>query len=359
MPAIVAELSDWKENSRVKTAKMLRTLIVYGEEVTTGSLNVILSMLARSLHQQDAMTQSILIDCALLLGRFTHPNAFIIQLIEEEEAHLHEFPEWRPSRLRVLAETVRGTTKARLLPHIESVLDSLSRFEHIESASPSIGLQLARVLHALIENIGELAGGHIDRILRLLLVVYSRKLSEPVEELWLPVADAALHGMQALARVCCRSDAATLLTSRFEQLLVLIMGDGSTGGAEWAPSLALVGIVHATTLPLGMFAMLVDVLRDAMRSELVTIVHFALKELERLVAFVSKNAGACDPALVEMLHSKLSSLVTIALVPCAFDFKNRVSASSTQSSSMRSLWEALPLSLLSVRLIRRRRVACI
>ena len=346
LPAIVAELSDWKENSRVKTAKMLRTLLVYAEEVTTGSLNVILSMLARSLHQQDAMTQSILIDCALLIGRFTHPNAFVIQLIEEEEAHLHEFPEWRPSRLRVLAETIRGTTASRLLPHVESILDSLARFEHIESASPGINLHLARVLHALIENIGEHACAHIDQILRLLIVAYSRKLGEPFEEPWLPVAEAALRAMHALATICGGTDVAALLATRFEKLLVLIMGDSSSGGAEWAPSLALAGLVHATTLPLGMFSMLVDVIRDALRSELVTIVHFALKELERLLALVTTNASSCDPALLDILQSKLSALVSSALIPCASQFKDQVCASSMQSSSVQSVWEALPLSLL-------------
>ncbi|XP_063671203.1 dynein axonemal assembly factor 5 isoform X3 [Pan troglodytes] len=138
LPALCHDITDWVVGTRVKSAQLLRVLLLHAEDHATQHLEVVLRTLFQACTDEEAAVVQSCTRSAELVGTFVSPEVFLKLILST----LKKTPS--ASGLLVLASAMRGCPREALQPHLAAVATELAQ-AHICQASEN-DLYLERLL---------------------------------------------------------------------------------------------------------------------------------------------------------------------------------------------------------------------
>jgi len=134
MKPLLNELTDWKSKTKLSSARLLRTVIVYSEEALTQDINVLVPELCtafKSLDSGESEVFSVLSECCELLGRFIAPDSYVPFLLPRLRGELAVLPTGIDASGRALVLLlgklfIRGSSPKELVKHAEQLAEALT-----------------------------------------------------------------------------------------------------------------------------------------------------------------------------------------------------------------------------------------
>lgn len=242
---LLNELTDWKGKTKLSSARLLRTVIVYSEEALTQDLNVLVPELCAAFkviegNKDDKDVYLILCQCCELLGRFIAPDSYVPFLLPRLKGELAVLPGGIDGTGRALVLLLakwfmRGSSPKELVKHAEELSGALTDEFVITSGIPELKSRALDACDSLVKallNSGAsleahyLASGRLAHKTKLLQSLIQGLL------VWRHDARLTNSANTALARLACveaRDDAeAKKRVEKFYELhLALNTGSGS------------------------------------------------------------------------------------------------------------------------------------
>lgn len=144
---LLNELTDWKGKTKLSSARLLRTVIVYTEEALTQDLNVLVPELCHAFKSlqspDDDEVFQVLCQCCELLGRFIAPDSYVPFLLPRLKGELAVLPGGTDGggRALVLLLTklfMRGSSPKELVKHAEELAAALTDEVVLTSGIPEL-----------------------------------------------------------------------------------------------------------------------------------------------------------------------------------------------------------------------------
>uniref|UniRef100_A0A8C1HUQ6 Dynein axonemal assembly factor 5 n=1 Tax=Cyprinus carpio carpio TaxID=630221 RepID=A0A8C1HUQ6_CYPCA len=129
LPAVGRDIGDWLVQTRVKTAQLLRVLLLHAEDHCTQHLQSLLTVLYRACADPETDVRAQCLESAKLLGGFVSPEVYLKLLLPhvEDSTSCSSASPWAP--LVVLGSVLRGSSREVLEPHLIKIGDTLSHPE--------------------------------------------------------------------------------------------------------------------------------------------------------------------------------------------------------------------------------------
>ena len=130
---LMRELGDWKDQTRVHAARLLRVCLVYMEEHMTGHLHELVGCFCRSaLYEHADAAKLWMPECAKIVSSFVDPKPFLELLLpvvlgEAAGGRAVSVPlrSSRSQALAVLSPLLEAVSVKRLLPHAKAIAEAL------------------------------------------------------------------------------------------------------------------------------------------------------------------------------------------------------------------------------------------
>ncbi|KAL0608221.1 Dynein assembly factor 5, axonemal [Plecturocebus cupreus] len=129
LPALCHDITDWVVGTRVKSAQLLRVLLLHAEDHTTQHLEIVLRTLFLACTDEETAVVHSCSRSAELIGMFVNPEVFlklILSMLKKKGPST--------SGLLVLTSTIRGCPREALQPHLTAIATELAQ-AHICQAS--------------------------------------------------------------------------------------------------------------------------------------------------------------------------------------------------------------------------------
>ncbi|XP_059416461.1 dynein axonemal assembly factor 5-like [Carassius carassius] len=129
LPAVGRDMGDWLVQTRVKTAQLLRVLLLHAEDHCTQHLQSLLTLLYRACADPETDVRAQCLESAKLLGVFVSPEVYLKLLLPhvEDSSSCSPASPWAP--LMVLGSVLRGSSREALEPHLITIGGTLSHPE--------------------------------------------------------------------------------------------------------------------------------------------------------------------------------------------------------------------------------------
>ncbi|XP_057202919.1 dynein axonemal assembly factor 5 isoform X2 [Triplophysa rosa] len=129
LPAVGRDICDWLVQTRVKTAQLLRVLLLHAEDHSTQHLQSLLTVLYHACADAEADVRTQCLESAKLLGVFVSPEVYLKLLLPHavDSASCSSASPWAP--LMVLGAVLRGSSTEALRPHLSQIGDTLAHPE--------------------------------------------------------------------------------------------------------------------------------------------------------------------------------------------------------------------------------------
>jgi hypothetical protein len=150
---LLGELTDWKSKTKLSSAGLMRTVIVYCEEALTQDLNVLVPSLCtafKCLQPDEGDVFKVLSECCELLGRFIAPDSYVPFLLPRLKGELAVLPTGTDGSGRALVLLLaklfmQGSSPKELVKHAEELCLALT--DEVVLTSGIFDLK-SRALHA-------------------------------------------------------------------------------------------------------------------------------------------------------------------------------------------------------------------
>lgn len=164
---LMMELTNWVSHTRVRSALLLRTIIVFCEESLTMEANHMIVSLQKALtlaiREKDEPLQTLLLQSAELVGRYVPPEAYLPVLLPRLRGEAEVSPtgtdsNTRSTVLKVLGSLIDGTLPSAFLPHLNECVCAVS--ECVRNAgSMQEGLDALYALKSVLTTVTTAGGG--------------------------------------------------------------------------------------------------------------------------------------------------------------------------------------------------------
>ncbi|CAM4339129.1 unnamed protein product [Leuciscus chuanchicus] len=126
LPAVGRDIGDWLVQTRVKTAQLLRVLLLHAEDHCTQHLQSLLTVLYHTCVDPEPDVRTQCLESAKLLGAFVSPEVFLKFLLPhvEDSNSCSSGAPWAP--LMVLGAVLRGSSREVLRPHLLKIGNMLA-----------------------------------------------------------------------------------------------------------------------------------------------------------------------------------------------------------------------------------------
>ncbi|XP_065109082.1 dynein axonemal assembly factor 5 [Paramisgurnus dabryanus] len=126
LPAVSRDMGDWLVQTRVKTAQLLRVLLLHAEDHSTQHLQLLLTVIYHACADAEIDVRTQCLESAKLLGVFVSPEVYLKLLLPHvaDSASCSSASPWAP--LMVLAAVLRGSSREALRPHLLQIGDTLA-----------------------------------------------------------------------------------------------------------------------------------------------------------------------------------------------------------------------------------------
>ncbi|KAK7175263.1 hypothetical protein R3I93_002230 [Phoxinus phoxinus] len=144
LPAVGRDIGDWLVQTRVKTAQLLRVLLLHAEDHCTQHLQSLLTVLYHTCVDPEPDVRTQCLESAKLLGAFVSPEVFLKFLLPhvEDSNSCSSGAPWAP--LMVLGAVLRGSSREVLRPHLLKIGNMLAHPEVCQGSQQ--GLYLDQLL---------------------------------------------------------------------------------------------------------------------------------------------------------------------------------------------------------------------
>ncbi|CAM9154418.1 unnamed protein product, partial [Pylaiella littoralis] len=128
---LLVEMSNWISNTRLQSALLFRTLVVYCEEHLTVETHKLVPHLQRALHlaisAKDKILEDTLLECCELVGRFVVPESYLPHILSriKEEPEIHATGH-RATLLTILWKLMEGSLPNILLAYTPDIIDAVT-----------------------------------------------------------------------------------------------------------------------------------------------------------------------------------------------------------------------------------------
>ncbi|TRY97316.1 hypothetical protein DNTS_020600 [Danionella cerebrum] len=173
-PALSRDLGDWLPQTRVKTAQLLRVLILHAEDHCTQHLASLLSLLYHACTDSESDVRDQSLESAKLLGAFVSPEVFLKLLLPhvEDSSSCSSSYLWAP--LMILGAVLSGSSVEGLRPHLMKIGDTLADPEVCQGSQQALYLdQLLVCVDALVSVCREACDVISLQLLKVLVSVQS------------------------------------------------------------------------------------------------------------------------------------------------------------------------------------------
>eukprot|EP00752_Nemacystus_decipiens_P006103 g5507.t2 len=175
---LLGEMSNWISTTRLQSALLFRTLVVYCEEHLTVETHKLIPHLQRALHlaisAKDKLLERTILECCELVGRYIVPESYLPHML----SRIQEEPEVNPTGSRatlliILWKLMEGSLPKVLAPHTTEIIDAVTaRMEDIVGEAPTIRDATINVISVVTKSMEGLLLPMLDRafgVLRQLL----------------------------------------------------------------------------------------------------------------------------------------------------------------------------------------------
>jgi len=161
LSALVNELSNWVAPTRIKSANLLKMVIVLCEEHLTIDTNTLLPSLLKALRfareDRDTTLQISLLEVFELLGRYLLPDIYVFYLLPrlrgEVDISQAGDTEWKICIMLLLKSFLTGSKSSQIAPHFESIVSVLCDNFVIPLDSAVLQTNATELLQELLENL--------------------------------------------------------------------------------------------------------------------------------------------------------------------------------------------------------------
>jgi hypothetical protein len=119
VPAILNDITDWVESTRIKSIQLLYVFIWQAEDNITQHLELVLQTLFKAASDTESLVRAKTVDCARLLGYFTNAELtfrLLLQAIKRQP---------NGAAICVLNGIVQGYQADKLYSHLNAIMDNL------------------------------------------------------------------------------------------------------------------------------------------------------------------------------------------------------------------------------------------
>ncbi|XP_052409309.1 dynein axonemal assembly factor 5 [Carassius gibelio] len=140
LPAVARDIGDWLVQTRVKTAQLLRVLLLHAEDHCTQHLQSLLTVLYHTCTDPETDVRAQCLESAKLLGAFVSAEVYLKLLLP----HVEDFTScssaspWAP--LTILGAILRGSSREALQPHLRKIGDTLAHPEVCQGSQQALYL---------------------------------------------------------------------------------------------------------------------------------------------------------------------------------------------------------------------------
>eukprot|EP00164_Ancoracysta_twista_P001873 GFYU01002461.1.p1 GENE.GFYU01002461.1~~GFYU01002461.1.p1 ORF type:complete len:852 (-),score=283.55 GFYU01002461.1:130-2685(-) len=169
LPTVLTDTADWTVDTRRKSAKILRALLLFGEEMVSQHMEAILGALYKGVADEEKDVAEEMTMCAKLIGYYCPLDVSLPLVIPQARGTHNMSPAHRTNALLVLACLIAGARPTVVEPHIKEIMDALSEpaFAHCEHSD--FQSQLLHAVHNLIQSGGAACKEESRRVFCLLL----------------------------------------------------------------------------------------------------------------------------------------------------------------------------------------------
>ncbi|XP_062840841.1 dynein axonemal assembly factor 5-like [Trichomycterus rosablanca] len=173
MSAVSRDASDWLVQTRVKTIRLLRIILLHAEDHCTQHLQPLLAILYLACADSDQDVIGNGLESARLLGVFVSPEVFLKLLLPHvENSSLCSSSPWAP--LMVLAAVLKGSSRKALCPHLLQIGETLGNPDVCQESQQIMYLeQMLACVEAVLEVCDEDCYIISFPLLKILVIVQS------------------------------------------------------------------------------------------------------------------------------------------------------------------------------------------
>ncbi|KAH3861633.1 dynein axonemal assembly factor 5-like [Dreissena polymorpha] len=144
LPALMRDITDWVVETRKKSAALLYHILLNGEEYITQHMEVLTSGLYKACADDEKDVVSNALKAAELIGYFVDTEVWsklILKGVKTLQNH---------SSIMVLAAVIRGTEKSKLMPHLNSILDTVYTPDICQSVVVPMQMQILSCMESML-----------------------------------------------------------------------------------------------------------------------------------------------------------------------------------------------------------------
>ncbi|KAK7506627.1 hypothetical protein BaRGS_00002102 [Batillaria attramentaria] len=144
LPGLMRDICDWVLETRIKSAQLLKTLLINLEEYTTQHIELLLTGMYKASIDEERRVVADVEKSAELTGYFVEPDVWCkLVLTGLRMSHSH-------GNLLVIAALIRGSQVAKLIPHVTELSQALLNPDICQSIQAPVQIQLLACAEALI-----------------------------------------------------------------------------------------------------------------------------------------------------------------------------------------------------------------
>ncbi|PVD38342.1 hypothetical protein C0Q70_00954 [Pomacea canaliculata] len=145
LPGLMRDICDWVVETRIKSAKLLYTLLINLEEYTTQHIEILISGMSKASLDEEKRVVEEVNKSAELVGYFVRPDMWckvMLKTLRMNQSY---------GNLFIMAGILRGSLASELLPYLEDISTLLTSPEVCHTAQVEVLTQLLACVEALVK----------------------------------------------------------------------------------------------------------------------------------------------------------------------------------------------------------------
>eukprot|EP00002_Diphylleia_rotans_P030051 TRINITY_DN6159_c0_g1_i1.p1 TRINITY_DN6159_c0_g1~~TRINITY_DN6159_c0_g1_i1.p1 ORF type:complete len:852 (+),score=132.86 TRINITY_DN6159_c0_g1_i1:162-2717(+) len=225
------DLADWTVNARVRSASMLRNLMIYAEEYVTQHLEAVLMALYKSCRDSESLVVQKSMNCLEVIGLYVSPDTYMPIILPHicgyDYATLSKMTsdttfvgrrtntntDRQISAMIVLSKLVKGATVGTIDPHLAIVVQALLDHDVVYTEDTTLKRNLLEAVSMLIDNCRATCKSQSKQLFTILLTVSSSSLMDS------SLRQTARAGLEQLASAVGANNSQELCDHYFDELL--------------------------------------------------------------------------------------------------------------------------------------------
>ncbi|XP_070187800.1 dynein axonemal assembly factor 5-like isoform X2 [Littorina saxatilis] len=176
LPGLMRDICDWVVETRVKSAQLLKTLLLNLEEYTMQHIELLLNGLYRASVDDEKRVVADVEKSAELIGYFVKPEVWVkLTLIGLRASQSH-------GNVLVMAAIIRGSQASQMLPYVSDICAAVSNPDICHTIQTPMHVELLKCAEALLKVLGSEVKVISQQLFNLIITVMALTSEQQVRE---------------------------------------------------------------------------------------------------------------------------------------------------------------------------------